>query len=122
MWANKGVTKRTARQQAELAVRILDGRHAGDLIQRVSDELGTSAGSLGPVDMTRNPLRAAVDRLGKAYTRPPMVTVEDAHGQLCLLACGSLGDTLVCPHTSPLPRIRTARQRRSRPSIIPTTT
>ena len=74
MWANKGVTKRTARQQAELAVRILDGRHAADLIQRVSDELGNSASSLGPVDMTRNPLRAAVDRLGKAYTRPPMVT------------------------------------------------
>ena len=74
MWANKGVTKRTARQQAELAVRILDGRHAQDVMQRVADELGASANALGPVDMTRNPLRAAVDRLGRAYRRPALVT------------------------------------------------
>ncbi len=71
---NKGLQKRSPVEQAALAVRILDGRHMQDVLQRLKDELGEAALSLGPLDITRNPLRSAVLRLATAYRRPPMVS------------------------------------------------
>ena len=70
---NKGAVKREPREELALRVRMLRGRHVVDVLKRLQAELGPGADNLGPVDLTRNPLRAYVNRLGQAYLVPPLV-------------------------------------------------
>jgi hypothetical protein len=67
----KGWQPRTEREQVALAVRIYENRHHNDLEQRAQTMLGERRGIVGPVDVTRNALRAQVDRVNRAYLRPP---------------------------------------------------
>jgi hypothetical protein len=67
----KGRMKRSPIHQIALAVRILDSRHFDDVYDRARDELGDRADVLGPLDLTRNPLRAYVDRVNRIHQAPP---------------------------------------------------
>ena len=71
---SKGIVKRSPKEELALRVRVILGRHLGDVYQRVIDELGDRAEVIGPIDMSRNPLRAFVRRLGTAYLTPPLVS------------------------------------------------
>ena len=73
MDGRKGIVKRGPREEAGLRVRILDGMHTLDGLQRIRDELADRADTVGMIDLSRNPLRADVDRRGKAYLIPPAV-------------------------------------------------
>ena len=70
-FSHKGWQPRTEREQVALAVRIYENRHHNDLEQRAQTMLGERRGIVGPVDVTRNALRAQVDRVNRAYLRPP---------------------------------------------------
>jgi len=70
---NKGQVKRSPHEELALRVRMLRGRHVVDVLERIKAELGEGANNLGPVDLTRNPLRTYVNRLGQAYLVPPLV-------------------------------------------------
>jgi len=70
---NKGNVKRSPREELALRVRMLRGRHVVDVLERIQAELGEGAATLGPVDLTRNPLKAYVGRLAQAYLVPPLV-------------------------------------------------
>ncbi|RME29390.1 MAG: hypothetical protein D6798_00160 [Deltaproteobacteria bacterium] len=57
-----------------MRVRILTGRHAQDVIARMADELGDDrAANIGPVSLSRNPLRTNVQRINRAHLTPPLV-------------------------------------------------
>lgn len=70
---DKGYQKRNPREEAALRVRMLNGRHVLDIARRAKDELGDRGHQLGPIDMSRNPLRAYVNRVCRAYYTPPLV-------------------------------------------------
>lgn len=70
----KGWQPRTEREQVALAVRIYENRHHNDLEQRAQTMLGDRRGIVGPIDVSRNALRAQVDRVNRAYLRPPACT------------------------------------------------
>ena len=70
----KGFVKRSPQQEAALRVRLLDGRHASDVIERLEAELGSRGGTLGPVDLSRCALASYVERRGRAYRVQPAVT------------------------------------------------
>lgn len=55
-------------------MRLLDGRHTADIIERLESELGSRARQLGPVDLSRCTLASYVERRGRAYRIPPAVT------------------------------------------------
>lgn len=74
LFANKGWSARPPQEQVALCVRVYRGRHARDVEQQVRDMLGERRAIVGRVDMTRNPLRSACDRVNRAYQRPPLVT------------------------------------------------
>lgn len=74
LFANKGWSARSPKEQVSLCVRIYLGRHAQDLEEQVLAMLGERRAIVGRVDMTRNPLRSACDRVNRAYQRPPLVT------------------------------------------------
>lgn len=72
--ASKGLVKRSERDEMALRVRMLSGRHTQDVYNSVVAELGDErAKSIGKVDMSRNVIRANVDRRCKAYLLPPLV-------------------------------------------------
>lgn len=71
---SKGFVKRTPQEEAALRVRLLDGRHTGDIIDRLRAELGTRGATLGPVDLSRCTLVSYVERRGRAYRVQPAVT------------------------------------------------
>ena len=71
--SNKGITKRSASDEAALRVRILKCRHVQDVYDRCIAEMGDRARELGPVDMSRNALRAFVRSRNKAHLTPPYV-------------------------------------------------
>jgi len=73
----KGLVKRTPREEARLRVRLLDGLHTEDVIERVIAEIGSDGGRMGPVDVSRVPLAQWVDKRNKAYSIPPAVTHPD---------------------------------------------
>lgn len=74
MFRYKGWRARTPAQQVELAVRILDGGHFEDVLDRAKAELGNRATMLGPLDMTRNTLLGYVRRVNRAHDTPvPLV-------------------------------------------------
>jgi len=66
-----GTRKRTPFEQVRLAVRIMNNQHYQDVIQRAEDSLGTRAQMIGPVDLSRNLLRAWIDRVCRTYYVPP---------------------------------------------------
>lgn len=68
-----GHCRRTPQEQLELAVRILEERHYQDVLDQAKKELADRATKIGPIDMTRNPLRVAVDRISKLSQPPPMM-------------------------------------------------
>jgi hypothetical protein len=68
---NAGTRARTPEQQVDLIVRIMDGRHLQDVADRAKAELGSRANQLGPLDLTRNVLRAYVRRVNQAHLTPP---------------------------------------------------
>lgn len=68
-----GRTLRPPHLQAALAVRILDGRHRDDVLETMRTTLGERATTLGPPDLTRNPLAITVDRLAVFGCPPPLV-------------------------------------------------
>lgn len=70
----KGSVRRSEAEQVALAVRILDGMHWSDVYARAIAELGARGNELGPLDLTRNTLRAYVNRLNKAHQPPPLVS------------------------------------------------
>lgn len=70
----KGFVKRSPQQEAALRVRLLDGRHTSDIIQRLESELGSRARTMGPVDLSRCTLASYVERRGRAYRVQPAVT------------------------------------------------
>lgn len=55
-------------------MRLLDGRHTGDIIDRLTAELGSRAKNMGPVDLSRCTLASYVERRGRAYRVQPAVT------------------------------------------------
>ena len=65
--------KRTPELQVQLACKMLDEEHWEDVYSRACDILGERISIVGPLDMTRNPLRTYTHRLGSAYRRPPFV-------------------------------------------------
>jgi hypothetical protein len=68
----QGRTLRTPRQQADLAVRILDGRHRDDVIESMVRRLGRSrSNAIGIPDMSRNTLSSYAGRLAVAFGHPP---------------------------------------------------
>ena len=71
---NKGAAKRTPAEQVAIATRVLDERHYEDVRERVSDSLGSRKNVVGPPDLSRNTLVAHVDRSGRAYILPPLVS------------------------------------------------
>jgi hypothetical protein len=74
-WAYSGTTLRTPAEHVALACRILENRHAADVVHEAGRQLGAEGrASLGPIDLTRNPLRDYAHRIGRAYQRPPAVT------------------------------------------------
>ena len=74
MFRYRGWRARTPAQQVELAVRILDGAHFEDVLDRAKAELGNRATMLGPLDMTRNTLLGYVRRINRAHDTPvPLV-------------------------------------------------
>ncbi len=68
---NAGTRARTPEQQVDLIVRIMDGRHLQDVADRAKAELGARAVQLGPLDLTRNVMRAYVRRVNQAHLTPP---------------------------------------------------
>ena len=70
----KGRVARTEEEQIALSVRILDNRHWDDVRSRALKELGDRGTTLGPLDMSRNVLASYVQRQGRAYVTPPLVT------------------------------------------------
>lgn len=70
----KGFVKRSPQQEAALRVRLLDGMHTGDIIDRLQAELGSRARNMGPVDLSRCTLASYVERRGRAYRVQPAVT------------------------------------------------
>lgn len=70
----KGLVKRNPQQEAALRVRILDGLHTGDILEALEAELGSRAGEIGKIDLSRNALDAYVERRGRAYRVPSAVT------------------------------------------------
>ena len=72
-WRSRGVPRRTPEEQVALAVRILEDRHQGDVYARAAEALGARADTIGPMDLSRNTLRSAVDRVAQAYTVIPLV-------------------------------------------------
>ena len=91
LYKNKGWSARSEKEQIALCVRIYYGRHAQDLEQQVQAMLGERRPIVGRVDMTRNPLRSACDRVNRAYQRPPLVTgITEAHLRLCVDASSSV--------------------------------
>ena len=68
----QGRTLRTPRQQADLAVRILDGRHRDDVIQSMVQRLGRArSNAIGVPDMSCNVLSTFAGRLSVAFGHPP---------------------------------------------------
>lgn len=91
LYHNKGWSSRTPAEQTALCVRIFYGRHAQDLEEQVQAMLGERRPIVGRVDMTRNPLRSACDRVNRAYQRPPLVNgITPAHLRLCADASSSV--------------------------------
>lgn len=72
-WRSKGYTPRSPEQQVALAVRILDDRHSVDIYERAQLALGARADTIGPMDLSRNTLRSAIDRVARAYWTIPLV-------------------------------------------------
>jgi hypothetical protein len=73
-WRAKGHKPRSEEEQIALAVRILDDRHSVDVYGRAVEALGSRADDIGPMDLSRNTLRSAVDRIAVAYRAPiPLV-------------------------------------------------
>lgn len=70
----KGTVKRNPQQEAAIRVRILDGLHTGDILEALEAELGSRAGEIGKIDLSRNALDAYVERRGRAYRVPSAVT------------------------------------------------
>lgn len=70
----KGFVRRSPQQEAALRVRLIDGRHTVDIIERLEAELGTRGRTLGPVDLSRCTLASYVERRGRAYRVQPAVT------------------------------------------------
>ncbi len=75
--ADKGLVKRSPQQEAALRVRILNDRHLADVHERACAELGRRIEVLGPIDLTRNPLKAYTRRSGRAYQDVPMSDTLD---------------------------------------------
>jgi len=71
--ASKGIVKRTPHEEAALRVRMLDGRHTQDGLDRLTAELATRAETVGVIDLSRNPLKSDVNRRSKAYLIPAAV-------------------------------------------------
>jgi len=71
--ANKGITKRSVRDEMALRVRIINGRHVTDVIERATAEMGARGLTLGPVDMSSNTLRAYSRARAKAHLTAPYV-------------------------------------------------
>lgn len=70
---DKGLVKRGPREEMALRVRMLDGKHLQDVYQKLLDELGDRAKTMGPLDISRNALRSWVLRVGTAYRTSPLV-------------------------------------------------
>jgi hypothetical protein len=99
-FSHKGWQPRTEREQVALAVRIYENRHHSDLEQRAQTMLGERRGIVGPVDVTRNALRAQVDRVNRAYLRPPacsgisealLAACDDASATTLIRRYGQIG-------------------------------
>lgn len=70
----KGQTRLTAAEQVALAVRVIDDRHFEDVRSRAQARLGDRSKKLGPLDMSRNTLRAFVGQINRAHESPPLVS------------------------------------------------
>ena len=81
-------------EQVALAVRILDGAHWEDVRARAVAELGERALQLGPLDMTRNTLRAYVQRINRAH-EAPVPLVDDLPDALAVLMGDQSASTTV---------------------------
>lgn len=71
--SRKGVVKRSVLDEMSLRVRILNGRHVMDVLQRATDEMGERGRTLGPMDLSRNTLVDYVDARATAYLGAPYV-------------------------------------------------
>lgn len=96
----KGFVKRSPQQEAALRVRLLDGRHTSDIIERLQSELGSRAKTLGPVDLSRCTLASYVERRGRAYRVQPAATglgavlasaIGDASAKTMITRYGTIG-------------------------------
>ena len=91
---DKGRVKRTPREEMALRVRMLEGRHAEDILARVRAELGTEgANVVFPVDLSENIAEMYLGPRAKAYDSPPMV--DDLTEELAALIGGKNARTTV---------------------------
>jgi len=73
---------------------VLNEEHGADVYKRARAILGDRrTAGLGPIDLSRNPLRSHVDRLNRAHARPPLVSGL-AEGLATLLGDASASTTV----------------------------